>query len=193
MKTRIVTSVLLLLVVITLVSGCTYFRARGRDALDMMDIGFTVTDKWSPDFSIYADFFQITPLGFTSIDGKVLGIGNRQIGLLDYENKSWGVLLWGSDWKGSGIFNPKDPRQARGDQRDATERPRFNTGIVRMLAQGNRPPTPTFIECDRGIHLGWIGFHFSVRPGDILDFILGWTTLDIMGDDDVIPSGRRAR
>ncbi len=173
-------------------TGCAYLNARGRDALDIMDIGITVTDKWSPDFSLYADFFQITPIGYTSIDGKVLGIGNRQIGLLNYENNSWGILLGGSDRKGSGAFNPEDPRQVRADQRDASERPRFNTGVVRMIAEGNAPPTPTFFECDRGIHLGWIGFHFSLRPLDLLDFILGWSTLDILEDDDVIPSEKGA-
>jgi hypothetical protein len=193
MKMLRISAVVLLFAVIIASSGCTYLRARGRDALDIMDIGITVTDKWTPDFGLYGDFFQLTPIGFTHIDGKVLGIGNRQIGLMDYENKSWGVILWGSDMKGTGIFNPEDPHQARPSQRDATERPRFNTGAVRMIAQGEPGPWTMFFECDRGIHLGWIGVHFSVRPLDLVDFILGWTTLDIMGDDDAIPLGRRAK
>ncbi len=170
---------------VTIQSGCTYMRDRGRDALDIVDVGVTVTDKWQPDFGLYVDFFQITPIGYTTIDGKVLGWGNRQIGWLDYHSHNWGVLAWGSEQKGTGEFDPRDPHQTQLDQVTATERPRFNTGIPRLIAQEkNRPPFLQFIECDRGIHLGWIGVHASIRPFDIVDFVLGWTTLDIMADDE---------
>lgn len=175
--------IILLLVISLTITGCAYLRARGNDALDIIDIGITVNDKWSPDFGIYADFFSITPIGFCRIDGKELGIGNRQIGWLDYIDKSWGVLLWGSELKGAGKFNPTDPHQARKDQRNLETRPRFNTGIVRMSMEDNLPPLLCFFECDRGVHLGWIGLHFTLRPVDLIDFVLGWTTLDILGDD----------
>ena len=173
----------LLLGILVLTNGCSYLRNRGLDALDIVDVGVTFTDKTSPDFAIFADFFSITPVGYSRIDGKVFGIGNRQIGWLDYEDRCWGVLLWGSEKKGSGKFNPKDPHQARVDQQDLKTRPRFNTGILRMSLQDNLPPLLQFLECDRCVHLGWIGVHATIRPFDLLDFILGWTTLDILGDD----------
>ncbi len=171
-------------------SGCSYLNARGRDALDIVDVGVTVTDKWTPDFGLYFDFFSITPVGFSTVDGKVLGIGNRKIGLLDYEDHSWGVLLWGSEKKGTGAFNPDDPRQARNDIDEASGHPRYNMGVVRMALQNNLPPRLQFIECDRILHLGWIGIHATIRPFDLVDFILGWTTFDLMGDDDVIPPSK---
>ena len=165
-------------------SGCAYMGDRGRDFLDITDFGITVTDKAQPDFGVYLDFFNITPLGYSMIDGKVLGWGNRQIGWLDYHDHNWGALVWGSEQKGTGAFVPRDPHQTRLDQVDAKAPPRFNAGIARLIAQDNRPPWLQFIECDRGIHLGWIGVHLTFRPFETIDFLLGWTTLDVMGDDE---------
>jgi hypothetical protein len=94
-------------------------------------------------------------------------------------------LVWGSELKGTGEFDPRDPHQTRLDQANAAERPRFNTGILRLISEEeNRPPLLQYVECGRGLHLGWIGVHASIRPFDIVDFILGWTPLDIVGDDE---------
>lgn len=175
----------LLLLVILLMQGCAYLRDRGNDAMDMVDIGITVNDRWKPQFGLYLDFFSLLPLGYSRVEAKSIGIGNSQIGLLDFEHASWGALAWGSEKKGSGTFNPLDPHQARSDQTGETARPRYNAGIARLRAEDNPPPTLQFFECDRILHLGWIGFHATVRPLDIFDFILGWTTIDILGDDDL--------
>ncbi len=164
-------------------NGCAYLEARGRDALDMLDVGITVTDE--PDFAFYVDFFNITPLGYSNVDGKVFGIGNRQAGLLDYTSHHWGVLLAGEDRELSGEFNSKDPHLTRNDHRDIAELPTYNSGLMKMSQDGNKPPSLQFAECQRGLHLGWIGIHMNVRPVDFLDFILGWTTLDIVGDDNI--------
>ncbi|MCD6385073.1 hypothetical protein J7M23_04775 [Candidatus Sumerlaeota bacterium] len=182
---RVIKLFSILLITSLTITGCTYLRARGNDALDIIDVGITITDKWSPDFGIYADFFSLTPTGFTHIDGKMIGIGTRQAGLLDYKDDSWGVLVWGSERRGSGKFNPLDPHQARRDQQNAETRPRFNNGVIRMILKNNASPLPRFFECDHGIHLGWIGVYKICRPLDLIDFILGWTTLDILGDDHI--------
>jgi hypothetical protein len=63
-------------------------------------------------------------------------------------------------------------------------RPEYGKGVVTLIQHDNRPPPITYMQCRRNIHLGWIGIHASGRPLDILDFILGWTTLDILGDDN---------
>ncbi len=139
--------VLLLIVVSALfLNGCAYMEARGRDALDMFEIGITITDKAEPDFSLYFDFFNITPVGYSKVDGKVLGIGNRQIGWLDHSNHRWGLLLAGEDRETSGVFNPRDPHLTRADHRDVDELPTYNSGIGKMVAQGNPPPLVQFFE-----------------------------------------------
>jgi hypothetical protein len=164
-------------------SGCAYMADRGGDLLDIVDIGLTFSDHLEPDIGLYIDYFNIIPLGGSRIDGKMLGIGNRRIGWMDYEHNSWGVVLCGTEQKGCGPFEAADPHQARRDQTDATERPRFGAGLPRMIVDDNRPPFPNYIEVDRCLHLGWIGIYATARPLDLIDFIVGFTTLDFMGDD----------
>lgn len=173
-----------LFVVASIQSGCAYMGDRGHDLLDITDFGITVTDKAQPDFGLYLDFFNITPIGYSAIDGKVLGWGNRQIGWLDYHDHNWGALAWGSEQKGTGEFDPRDPHQTRLDQVDAKEPPRYDAGIARLIAEDNPPPPLQYIQCERGLHLGWIGVHLTFRPFETIDFLLGWTTLDMMRDDE---------
>jgi len=180
---RLVRWLLLLLTLSLFFSGCTYLKNRGNDAMDIIDIGITFNNEWKPDFGLYFDFFNVLPIGYANVDGKMIGWGNRNAGWLDYNERSWGVIGWGSEKRGCGEFNPLDPHQARPDQRTLAERPDFNVGVVRMASEDNSPPVPQFFECNKMIFLGWIGIYNTCRPGDIIDFILGWTTLDIMGDD----------
>jgi hypothetical protein len=39
------------------------------------------------------------------------------------------------------------------------------------------------MSCRKNLHLGWIGVYNVCRPVDLVDFILGWGGLDIVGDD----------
>jgi len=119
-------------------NGCVYLTNRGNDALDFLDIGVTATDKWQPDLDIYFDFFSVTPIGFSRVDGKFYGLSHRRFGKLDYTNHSWGVLAWGSERRGIGEFDPNDPYNARPDQRQLTERPRFDNGVAGLIA-GHEP------------------------------------------------------
>jgi len=189
---RAVLCMLFLSPAFALTGGCAYMRDRGNDALDIFDIGFTVSDKGcEPDFAVYVGILGNIPIGFACVDAKLLGIGNQQIGYMHYENESWGALAWGSAWMGCGKFNSKDTYQAREDQRDLKERPRFNTGPARMIMEDNTSPVLTFFECDKGVHLGWFGVLLNCRPVELIDFVVGWTTLDIVCDD--LSHGAEAR
>ncbi len=168
-----------------LFSGCAYLKNRGNDALDIMDLGISVNDRIEPQFGLYIDFFNILPLGYSNVEGKCIGLGNRQAGWLYYADKSWGVIFWGKEKKALGELNPLDPHRTREDQRDTKEWPSYNVGLVRMFSEDDSPPTLQFIECQRVLHLGWIGIFFHLRPVDLADFIVGWTTLDIAGDDHI--------
>lgn len=164
-------------------NGCAYMRARGNDALDIFDIGITVSPHARPDFAAYAGLINEINIGYAHVDGKFYGLHNRQFGAMDYENHSWAALVWGTAKHGAGPFNPNDPHQARPEQRDLTERPEFGVGVVRNI-YGDKPlPFPQYFQCDKMLHLGWIGLVFNCRPGDVVDFIVGWTTLDLMHDD----------
>jgi hypothetical protein len=93
-------------------------------------------------------------------------------------------LAWGQRKFGTGKFNPADPHQARINQPGLTERQKYDVGFVGSFAGKNPPPELWFMDCGpRIIHLGWIGITETSRYADLIDFILGWTTLDILGDD----------
>jgi hypothetical protein len=164
-------------------TGCNYFANRGRDLGEIMDFGLSVNDQPIPHFAVYFDVLSIFSLGGSYFDGKLVGAGDDRFGIVDLEQKSWAVLLYGREKKGSGPFDPSDPYEARKDQRDATERPTFTNGLVGVLARCDPPPPLGFVECDKFVHLGWIGIYNSCHLSELFDFILGWTTLDIMGDD----------
>jgi hypothetical protein len=174
------------LVLVAVLAGCSYLKKRGNDASDVFDLGFTISKK--PQFGLYLDWFNITPFGFSQIDGWLLGWGMRHAGTPGYQEHAWGVLLWGSEKCGIGPFNPKDPHQASSSYAGSKdERPRYDAGIIRLIAGENPPPLTHYIECNKGFHLGFIGVYNTCRPIEILDFVLGWTTLDIMGDDNIAP------
>ena len=87
-----------------LIQGCgsAYMRNRLNDALDIVDIGITVTPRAEPDFALFLDFYNFLPLGYADVNGKILGLGNRNPGWNDFEMQAWGVLAWGTEkiWYG---------------------------------------------------------------------------------------------
>ncbi len=173
-------------------TGCAYLGDRGRDALDVFDIGITVSDHLRPDFALYQDYMNVIPHGFAHVDGWYIGISHRKVGVMRLKYRAWGALLWGSTQLQVGDFDPYDWHQARREDMDAllaagkplpTEAPRYNQGLLRMHQQGNLPPPESFLACRRILHLGWIGIYASLHLAEIADFLIGWTTLDICNDD----------
>jgi hypothetical protein len=173
-------------------SGCTYMSKRGHDAADMFEIG--VTTSREAQFAFHPiDYFNSIALGYSNVEGTYYGIGGRTVGRMPFKDKSsWGLLFWGRDNLNIGDFNPDDPhlawRKEMKEMREKgiplpVERPEYNKGLITLIEHDNSPPPITYVQCRRNIHLGWVGIHASLRPLDIIDFILGWTTLDILGDD----------
>lgn len=176
------------LVSVLLLTGCAYMSNRGYDALRMFDAGITVTS--SPYFAFYpGNYFNSTPMGYSGVHGRYLGIAHGQFGNLRFDDESWGALLWGSEEFQIGDLNPADPQQFSPEEFNELKKegkplpatsPRYNVGVVRMVAHDNAPPPLTFLACRRNIHLGWIGVHLSMHPANILDFMLGWMGHDLM-------------
>ena len=38
-------------------------------------------------------------------------------------------------------------------------------------------------NCPKMLHLGWVGLTLNCKFTELTDFLLGWTTLDILSDD----------
>ena len=194
MGSRVVRSAMVVVVGLGLVglSGCTYLGHRGRDAADMFEVGLTFSKK--PQFALLpVDYFNLIGLGYSQVEGTYAGIGNRRVGAMPiHDDGSYGLLFWGKDALKIGDFNPRDPHEVWVDDMEAlaaagqplpTARPDYNKGLIRLPVEGEAPPPVTFMQCRRNVHLGWIGLHASFRPLDIVDFLVGWTTLDILNDD----------
>jgi hypothetical protein len=176
-----VSRVLPLVMATVLGSGCAYLKNRGNDATDFLELGFTVSQK--PGVAVFTDCYSVIPIGYSNVNGKIIGFGNRQIGVLDFEHKTWGVLARGSYKQGLGVFDPRDPHVARKDQAKDKPWPRFDMGVAGLIIGKSWRPFPAFYECDKSFHLGWAGIHLKYRWLDLLDFLVGWTTVDFMGDD----------
>jgi len=167
---RTICLALSLAVVMLASQGCTYLKYRGEDALDMLDVGVT----WSrePQLAIYGDCAAITPVGWGHVDGYFAGWGGGQIGVTRHYEKCFGLLLWGHEELGWGEFDTNDPATLDGQ----------GVGILGIaLPPYGRPAyTPA---CVHFLHLGWVGLVANARYLEMVDFLLGWSTLDIACDD----------
>ena len=156
----------------TAFTGCAYMKNRGDDALDIFDIGVTFTKE--PRFAVYGGFQSLVGVGYSNIDGKMIGVGDRHAGWLDMRYHAAGSVLEGYEqYAFDAEYDPAD-------EDSPTKR-----GVGLGLIYGGYPDT--FIgalNCPKFVHLGFIGVNLNCKIGQVLDFILGWTTLDIGQDDE---------
>jgi hypothetical protein len=166
---------LLLLAVAAITSmsgGCAYMKDRGNDALDMFDIGITVSKE--PHFAVYGGFQSLLALGYADVDGKLIGLGQRQFGVLDMRYNAAGSLLEGYEQFAYGDkYDPSDPASP----------PKRGAGLGLLYYETPKSFTEA-LQCAKFVHLFWIGVDVDCKIGEVFDFLLGWTTLDI-GNDDV--------
>ena len=150
--------------------GCTYLQHRGEDFLEMVDVGFTVSEK--PGIGLYWNSLDIFPVGYSNVDGHFVGWGGGQIGVTRHYNKCWG-LGYGYEEIGWGDL-------AIGDEETVDIR---GAGILGILGPPYSGPDYTPACVHFFPHLGYVGLVWNARYTEILDFVLGWTTIDIAGDD----------
>lgn len=151
-------------------SGCAYLKNRGNDAVDIFDVGVTVSEK--PQFSLYAGFFNVLPVGYSHMDGTLYGLAHRQVGAIPARHRTIGLLHWGQEQLGYQDFEAADPKSP----------PPYGVGWIGLI-KGPPVPKRQIANCPKLLHLGWVGITLNCHFGELADFILGWTTLDIMGDD----------
>ena len=174
MRTRKVLGAAMLAVAVGGLTGCTYMGSRGRDALDIFDVGVLVSDHVRPDFAAFMTFWNMFPMGYAHVDGKLIGVGGGRAGVQDFRHvHSWGVVAWGAEQHSVG-----DPGG------DVGAPARYDQGFFRLaLGAENRPVRESYFECDRTFVLGWVGLHLRVKLDDLADFVAGWFGADIMHDD----------
>ncbi len=169
------TRLLLLGAAVACSAGCTYVRDRYRDALDMLDIGLTVSKK--PEFAAFKACTGLTCIGYGDIDGYFVGLGGGKVGMARYASKSVGYGLWGNYQ--NVLMDSDDARDGTHAAPDAEQ-----TGLLAAVeGQSND------VACVQQLHIGWTGIVFNIKWAEILDFFLGWTTIDICRDDGVERQG----
>jgi len=147
-------------------SGCGYLQARGNDALDIFDIGITVTK--SPHVGIYTGFNSILALGYSDMDGYLLGLGHQHFGALHMRYNGAGSILEGYEQVGYEDYNAGDPKS-----------PRARGMGLGLLYHDTPRSVSEALQCQKFVHLGWIGVNLNCKIGAILKFVVGLTTIDI--------------
>jgi len=160
-------------------SGCgsvgTYFKYRYEDFTEMADLGISFTK--TPQLGLYWNSLELIVAGYCKVDGYFIGFGGGQFGMTRMYANCYGLLYsvekvgWGDGLDGE---HPEDV---------IAERTGGILGI--LLPPYNSGPNYTPACVHFFPHLGYIGLVWNGRYTQILDFVLGWTTLDICGDDGV--------
>ena len=151
-------------------TGCTYLKYRGEDAMEIIDLGITVSEK--PGFAFYYDFITVIPIGIGYVDGTFAGLGGGRFGWMKHYERSFGLVLWGQEEVGFREYDKEKP-ETLGFQR---------TGLIGVF-QGPLPGPDYMISCPHYLHVGWIGVVGSPRYLQAVDFVLGIFGLDICFDD----------
>jgi len=173
---------LLVALAVTLMAsqGCAavgrYFQYRYHDFTQMVDGGFTFTTK--PCIGLYWNSLDLLVAGYCNIDGYFLGWGGNQIGLTPVHSYCYGLIVsreevgWGRDFD---VNKPETMYIRYGGL----------AGLASIAGTGTSRGTPDYTPaCVHFIpHIGFVGIVWNARWTQILDFVLGWTTLDIDGDD----------
>ncbi len=160
--------------------GCAYLRNRGNDAKDMIDLGFTFSKE--PKFAFFYDFVPVIPIGYGEVQGHFAGLGGGQFaGWAPHYEQSYGAILWGQEKVNFGTSQEDLDAMSESERNKALNFQR--TGLAGMI-QGPFPGPEYLISCPHYLHLGWVGVVATPRYLHMLDFVAGWTTLDICGDDN---------
>jgi hypothetical protein len=158
-------------------TGRSYPQDRLGDARDTLDVGVTVSSR--PGSSFCADFLNVAPLGYAQVDGYTIGMGGGHTGYMPMRQRAAGVLLRDSEKSAHEEFDSQDPENP----------PSSPVGSFGLM-EGPRRCNGHIVSCPELLHLGWIGLTLNCKFAGIANFILGWTTCDLMGDD---PAGKAAK
>ena len=152
-------------------TGCTYLRNRGKDAMDMFDLGFTFSKK--PQFGIYANCPFMAPGGYAKVDGTYVGLGGGQVGMMDHHQDAAGLIMWGREdvgWSKAG---------------ESTEESEGSHVVGPLGLAADTEGNPTYKpQCAHYLHLGFFGVTGNLNYREWGDFFAGWLGADLCNDDN---------
>jgi len=161
--------IMLVALVIPLLGGCAYWRDRGRDALDVVTLGF------GPGLGAKA---RVGPVQVGALAMmQIVGVRDGSAGL--YRT---GGVDGPQAWEGQKVIlgfeesAPPGNGPARGKVFD------LGNFVVPMPPPGERIPASYWTQIEvTGAAV--LGFKVGFNPGELLDLLLGWFGVDIYRDD----------
>jgi len=152
-------------------AGCSYCRHRADDAAEMIDLGVTVTD--SPQVGLYWNSLDLFPVGYSHLDGWVAGVAGGQVGITRHYNRCWG-FGYAREEMGWEEFDPAD---------EDTLHVRYSGVLGMALPPYRYDPAYTPACVHVFPHIAYVGLMWNARYYEMLDFVVGFTTIDLAGDD----------
>lgn len=167
--------------------SCTYLAGRTRDLRDVVTLDFGVGFGLGIDGQLTdachtglgGGQYYVWQLGHPSLKGSdsalaglqsnFAWLAHRSNGPLmapDHQGWLWNAALW-SAW----FAVPPHGYDARGD------------ASVLPLSQCAEAPWWNAADVDVGLQLLPVSLRVGFRPGELLDFLLGWFGYDLLGDD----------
>ena len=160
-------------------TGCGYVKHRGQDAVDLFDVGFTVTKR--PQFGIYANCPMLAPAGYGKVDGQYVGIGDGRVGVMEHHQDNLGLIVYGREKTTWGQTQEEHDRSEVNEVAPA--------GFVTDAVDKDIDYDPA---CVHYLHLGFVGVTGNIHYVEFPDFFAGWVGFDPRRDDGQ-PRGRAAR
>jgi len=152
-------------------AGCAYLTNRVNDASDVLEVGVTVSDE--AQFAAYGGITHGFMIGYSVLRCNLHGLANSQ----------WGTHQVVDDSGGWGFLGEDVHEMASGGATIPTSGlPSYDTGIL-GLGFGRTAGLDRGLNSPAMFHFGWCGVMFNVKGAELVDFLLGCFTLDIMGDD----------
>ena len=152
-------------------AGCAYLTHRLNDASDVLEMGVTVSDE--AQFAAYGGVTHGFMIGYSALRCKLHGLANSQWGAHEVVDDSWGYGFLGVDLHETASGGATLPQ---------TGLPEYDTGIL-GLGFGRTAGLNRGLNSPAMLHFGWCGLMFNLKGAELVDFLLGCFTLDIMNDD----------
>lgn len=157
--------------------ACAYAEARGRDLLDC----FRVEAALGPSMQADIQFTQLLHLGLgssnTGRSGFNYGVTEDTRVVENHLPASLVISFMDDQWAGlhQMAFEGVTPPQHR-----------CNIVFPGLLAMNEPAFLPWhFFDIEAGLYLIFPGLRVGFSPGEFVDFVLGFWTYDLAGDDDM--------
>jgi hypothetical protein len=138
-----------------------------------VDVGITVSKQ--PTIGLYWNSLDIFPFGYSNINGYFVGYGGGHPVAMRHYNKcvGFGYAYQEIGW---GDFDKDDPETLN----------RNYAGVLGYLLPPYKHDPAYSPACVHFFpHIGFFGLVWNARYMEMVDFLLGWTTFDLAGDDGV--------